>query len=259
LQDAARALTGLVQDQTLDRVRRLTAAYERQAERVDGVRRAVLAGGDATATASATQLAAEEDRLRKLDALRQQAVERQQALAAIQLAVNTAVAVSRAAAEGGALGAPLTIGVVLAALAAGLTQARQLARTAAQAERGGVVGQGRLVNARGGGLLEGPRHREGGILIEAEGGERIFDRHTSRRWAPLFEALARGEGLPLLTAPRPSTPDPHLAELTRQVRELTRALRTQPAPHIWLDDRGLSAAIRNAEHRHRRVRRKVQP
>jgi hypothetical protein len=72
---------------------------------------------------NARQLEIEKERLEKLEAERARAVEREKTLASVQLAINAAIAISKAAAEGGAA-APITIALTLAALIAGLAQAR---------------------------------------------------------------------------------------------------------------------------------------
>jgi hypothetical protein len=72
---------------------------------------------------NARQLEIEKERLEKLEAERARAVEREKTLAQVQLAINAAIAISKAAAEGGAA-APVTIALTLAALIAGLAQAR---------------------------------------------------------------------------------------------------------------------------------------
>jgi hypothetical protein len=45
---------------------------------------------------------------------------------------------------------------------------------------------------KGGKVLKGKSHREGGILIEAEGGERIFSRKTTKQYEPLFKSIQEG-------------------------------------------------------------------
>jgi hypothetical protein len=72
---------------------------------------------------NARQLEIEKERLEKLEAERARAVEREKTLAQVQLAINAAIAISKAAAQGGAA-APITIALTLAALIAGLAQAR---------------------------------------------------------------------------------------------------------------------------------------
>ncbi len=45
---------------------------------------------------------------------------------------------------------------------------------------------------KGGKVLKGKSHREGGILIEAEGGERIFSKKTTKQYEPLFKSIQDG-------------------------------------------------------------------
>lgn len=78
---------------------------------------------------NARQLEIEKERLEKLEAERARAVEREKNLATVQLAINAAIAISKAAAEGG-VAAPFTIALTLAALIAGLAQARVAAGNA---------------------------------------------------------------------------------------------------------------------------------
>lgn len=164
----------------------------KQRERVSEIKSALDQGGEAAKKYSATQLQLEEERLDKLQKLREADVDKQRAAAVIQVAINAAVAVAQAAAQGGTAAA-ITIPIVLAAMTLGLAVARSLGDSIATAEQGGVVGQGRLINARRSQRLGGRRHSAGGTLIEAEAGETIFSRAHSKAFQPLFDDILRGE------------------------------------------------------------------
>jgi hypothetical protein len=43
-----------------------------------------------------------------------------------------------------------------------------------------------------GGIIKGKRHREGGVIVEAEGGERIFSRKKTKEYEPLFKSIQEG-------------------------------------------------------------------
>lgn len=230
---------------------RADQAIDLQRERLRELRK------DAKET-NAETLRLEEERLDELQRQREKFVRQQQALSVIELAANAAVAIAKAAAQGGAA-APFTIAATLIALAAGLAKARAQAQAAIpKAERGGVVGQGGLIDVRRGGLLEGPRHFAGGVLIEAEGGERVIDRRTAQAYAPLLDWM-QGRGVARPTAwpqalgaasrllPKPDLPtEPlraDLAEIRRELQALRQSVEQQERLNVRIDEAGLAGVV----------------
>lgn len=190
---------GVIAEAYQNEINRLDGMIDAQQRRIDFIQNALDQGGEAAKRYSGEQIAAEKERLEKLEALKRADIQKQQAFALIQMILNTGIAVTQAAAQGG-VAAPITIAITLASLVAGLVAARAAANGAAQslpqAEEGGIVGRGKLVNVAKGGVLSGKRHSQGGILIEAEDGERIFDRQTSSRYKSLFDDIAANRFAP---------------------------------------------------------------
>jgi hypothetical protein len=111
---------------------------------------------------------------------RQQAADRKQA-ALFEATINGITAVINAFKDGGPVLAAIT----------GIAVAAQIAAIASeplpQFEHGGVVkDDGRMV---------GRRHSQGGILIEAEGGEHITRRKYASEWGDLLESVNKGTGM----------------------------------------------------------------
>ena len=114
---------------------------------------------------------------------------REKAIALAQAIIQTALGVATAVAQ-----SPMTGGLPGSAIAAAMG-AIQIAAIAAQP----------LPKASRGALLQGASHAEGGIPIEAEGGEAIINKKSTARFRPLLSAInewgggvkfARG-GIPL--------------------------------------------------------------
>ncbi len=237
---------------------RADQAIARQRDRLRELRR------DGRET-NAEILRLEEERLNQLQQQRERFVRQQQALALIELTANAAVAIAKAAAQGGAA-APFTIAATLIALAAGLAKARAQAQAAIpRAERGGIVGRGELIDARRGGWLQGPRHFAGGILIEAEGGERILDRHTAARFAPLLDWMAQ-VNLPLpapvrLPAVQRGSGEAAAAGWTllqAELQELRRAVESQERLSVRIDEGGLAGVVSRWTFRQARAERRAR-
>jgi hypothetical protein len=213
--------------------------------------------------ANAEILRLEEERLNQLQQQRERFVRQQQALALIELTANAAVAIAKAAAQGGAA-APFTIAATLIALAAGLAKARAQAQAALpRAERGGTVGRGELIDARRGGWLRGPRHFAGGILIEAEGGERIVDRHTAARFAPVLDWMTQAHPLPapvLLPTRQPTqvSAGTGWADLKTELQALRQAVESQERLSVRIDEGGLAGVVSRWTFRQQRAERRAR-
>lgn len=110
---------------------------------------------------------------------------REKAVALVQAIIQTALAIANAVAQN-----PMMGGLPGSAIAAAMG-AVQIATIAAQpipqAARGGIAG---------GGLLVGASHANGGIHIEAEGGEAIINKRSTARYRGLLSAInAAGGGV----------------------------------------------------------------
>lgn len=264
---------------TAYQIKRMDAVIARQEENVSRARKLAESG-------NAELLQLEEERLEKLQQQRERFVRQQQALAVIELVANSAVAIAKAAAQGG-VAAPITIAATLIALAAGLAQARAQAQAAVPAaEKGGIAGKEHLnpLNVQKGGILQGQRHYAGGILIEAEAGERIFDRGTSARYHEVFERMLRyrpnperllavmeSARLPLLpeilTVPQRLASaqsaekgviqglEGSFSRLQKEVEALHQTISEQERLSLSIDDKGIHAITRKWDDKTRRTER----
>jgi len=125
------------------------------------------------------------EKIEKEFAVKKAQIEREQAVVnkvftLFNIALNTAQAITKALPN---------YGLVALAAATGALQAAAVVATPLPAipqfEKGGkVIAGGRKDD----GYLYGRSHREGGILIEAQGGEYIWDRETTKAHGDLIEA-----------------------------------------------------------------------
>lgn len=114
---------------------------------------------------------------KKAEETRKQA-EREKALAVFQIAINTAQAIMKIWAE-----VPkMDFGVSTAALTA--------VAVALGAVQSAAVMSQPLPKARRGGLIQGASHEQGGVLLEAEGGERIVAAEPSRAFPELLNLIS---------------------------------------------------------------------
>lgn len=120
-------------------------------------------------------------------AQKQAETERNQAIrdrvqALFNVAISTATGIMNAVAQ-----SPMTGGLPGSAIVAAMS-ALQIATILSQP----------LPEAARGALLMGPSHAQGGIPIEAEGGEAIINKHSTKAYLPLLSAInVAGGGVPL--------------------------------------------------------------
>jgi hypothetical protein len=102
---------------------------------------------------------------------------RQEALNLLnQIATTSNMIAAAAGAVKSAAGQPFPANLIaIGSSIAALTAVFATMKTAFKFEKGGLVGEQK------GGLLNGPRHSQGGIMIEAEGGEFIMSREATKR------------------------------------------------------------------------------
>ena len=110
---------------------------------------------------------------------REQAI-RERAMGSFEIGINTAISIMASA----KMGFPLAIPFIAAAAALGAVQLAALWAAP-------------LPKAARGKYIEGPSHAAGGVHIEAEGGETIINKKSSRMFLPLLSAINElGGGVP---------------------------------------------------------------
>lgn len=110
---------------------------------------------------------------------REQAI-RERAMGSFEIGINTAISIMASAKKG----FPLAIPFIAAAAALGAVQMAALWAAP-------------LPKAARGKYIEGPSHAAGGVHIEAEGGETIINKKSSRMFLPLLSAINElGGGVP---------------------------------------------------------------
>ena len=109
---------------------------------------------------------------KKAELARKQAI-RDKATKAFEIGINTSSAIMRAWSDSGPFGGPIFSAII------GAMGALQLATVMAAP----------LPKAAKGGLIQGKSHAQGGVMLEAEGGEYIINRKATALNMPLLEAL----------------------------------------------------------------------
>lgn len=156
----------------------LDAQIQSSQDRINQITDALKAGGKEARNFSVEQLEIEEARQAELERQRASELEKLQTYTIAQIALNGAIAIARTFAE---YPFPVSLGIAAlqgAAIFASILAIRSQAQ-AVKAEKGIVdINSQSLTDSRG--VIQGKRHSQGGVLIEAEGGETILSRkHTS--------------------------------------------------------------------------------
>jgi hypothetical protein len=188
-------LFSVIEQLNQQQLKSIDSSIAQQQSRLSELERQLADGQQSAAAVSSEQLEAERNRLEQLESLRRQELERSQNFMVAQLVIQASIAVAKAFAS---LPFPANL-IAAASTAAGLVAQLAAVRSQMQAVRadGGAEvlagGQVRTYSpsAKGNGRLEGRSHVQGGILIEAEGGEHIFSRAQSRGFEALFAAIHR--------------------------------------------------------------------
>lgn len=136
-------------------------------------------------------VALEQDKDKQVKQIEYEQAKRNKGLQLFQATITGAKAIAEAVSAGLAFGlaAPIMVPILtaLAATTTGLQIAAIAAQPLPQAAKGGIAG---------GGLLVGPSHAEGGIPIEAEGGEAIINKRSTAKYRGLLSAInADGGGV----------------------------------------------------------------
>lgn len=243
----------------------LDTLISNQQRQVDAIQAGLNEAQGANNKYTLEELKQNKRRLMELEKQKAEALRRRQTLAIVEIAIESAVAIAKAAAEGGAA-APFTIAATLIALAAGIAAAQAQAQSAVPtAAEGGIVGEGNLVNVKHGGELKGRSHAQGGIMIEAEGGERIFDKKRSAAYKPLFERIATmpipafnfnpkaiNEYAHTITAV-PMYNDAKLNEVVSELRAVRKQLASGQNTTLVIQEGRLHSAVMNVENRAKRI------
>jgi hypothetical protein len=181
------------------RINELDRQIERQRELTQTIVSSLETQTGAYANFSQAQLQIEQQRLRELDRLRQEEIGRQRIASKIQIALQTGIALARLFAETPkadfGIGTFIAAGLLVANLFAQIVAAQNQAASVI-AERGGKIGETlQPVTSK---KLVGRSHKQGGIHLEAEGGEWIFDKETSAKYDSLFRDIYFGKVNPEL-------------------------------------------------------------
>jgi len=170
-------------------VNELDKNIAKQKEQISTIENALKEGGDAAKNYSVEQLEAERERLKATEELRKAELQKQNDYMIAQLVINGAIAVSQTFAT-----VPFPFNIVAAALViASLVAQIAVVRSQMRAQKAekGIIGIGEKDKPKGG-KLQGARHSEGGILIEAEGGESILTRNATRKYWAIAEGMNNG-------------------------------------------------------------------
>jgi tape measure domain-containing protein len=198
-------------------IERANEAISRQEAYIDTIKQSLNAGSDAYEQFTVAQLAAEEKRLGELQKQREKDVRAQQVLAQIQIATQLAVAVANAAAAGFGVASAITIAAAIAAAAAGFIKSKAIAQSAVP-----QFGEG--------GIIEGKSHKQGGVLINAEGGEYVANKKATGKYLPLLEAINKD---------RPND----IARIANQTMQAKRDTEVLRGDKVVIDNKELSAKL----------------
>ena len=104
-----------------------------------------------------------------------------------------------------------------ASIASGIAKITSANKSSGGGSSGGGGGENMGKNYERGGLIKGPRHAQGGVMIEAEGGEAVMNRGSVTMFAPLLSAMNQMGGGTSFNSNIMSRPDtPSLAEPARE-------------------------------------------
>jgi hypothetical protein len=165
----------------------LDAQIQSSEDRINKITDALKAGGKEAQNFSVEQLEIEQARQDELERQRASELEKLQAYTIAQIALNGAIAIARTFAE---YPFPVSLGIAAlqgAAIFASILAIRSQAQ-AVKAEKGIVdINDASLTDSRG--VIKGKRHSQGGVLIEAEGGETILSRKHTLKFKNLLEQI----------------------------------------------------------------------
>jgi hypothetical protein len=229
--------------------RRLGKIIDERQNKIDKINDAA----DAGQRISTEQLAIEERR-------REEAIEHQRQIANQQIQIAQAVALANAiAAIAKAAADPSGLGigniVLIAATIASLVAGYAAASQATQSEippllaTGGLIEQGRLRRPKHG-ILEGNSHANGGMLIEAEGGEAFLSKSIVKKYPKLVEDLIFDKVYNPTYALNPNqlqsiniNYQPDNTEMLDRLESIEKAIQNQAKTSVLLTERGLEVSV----------------
>lgn len=159
---------------------------EKQQERVTEIAEALKEGGEAAQNYSAEQLEIEQNRAAEMEKQRAEEASKMQQYTVMQIALNGAIAIARTFAE---YPFPISLGVAALQIAAiiGTIAAMTAQAKTVKAEKGILDINSEKLNSKG--QIKGRRHSEGGVMIEAEGGETIVSRANTSKYKTILEKI----------------------------------------------------------------------
>jgi hypothetical protein len=237
IQTITNALIGLVNQINAAFIANTEIAITAQEKRVEKAKEIAEKG-------NAQLLELEEKRLEKLNKQKAKYVREQQALAVVEVAANSAIAISKAAIEGGGWASAITIGATIAALAAGLIQAKMLAQNSVGGgyEKGGYTG-------------DGQRKEVAGVVHK---GEYVFDQDKTRKYRKVFDDIHRGRD-PFLTkgiGEKVIFVNNHGME--SRLDRIEKAILGQKGLSLNIDERGIYGIVNHLEYKNQRIRNKAR-
>ena len=115
------------------------------------------------------------------------------------------------------IGTITSLAAIGASIAAGIAQISSANKSSSGTSSGGGGGENMGKNYARGGMINGPRHAQGGTMIEAEGGEAVMTRGAVTMFSPLLSAMNQMGGGTSFNSNIMSRPDtPSLSEPARE-------------------------------------------
>ena len=237
IQTVTNAIIGLVKQINDAFIANTEIAISAQEKRVERAKEIAEKG-------NAELLQLEEARLERMNKKKAEYVRQQQALAVVEVAANSAIAISKAAVEGSGWASAITIGATIAALAAGLIQAKMLAQNSVGGgyEKGGYTG-------------DGGRKEPAGIVHK---GEYVFTQEKTRKYRKVFDEIHRGR-------------DPFIAQgygekvimvnnqgMESRLDRIEKAILGQKGLSLNIDERGIYGIVNHLEYKNQRIRNKAR-
>lgn len=244
------AITNLAKTLTQIQIDNIDKLTNLQSQRVEDAKKIAEDGNVAL-------LEEEKKRLEELNRERERFVRRQQIINGIELVSNSLVAISKAAAQGGAA-APFTIAATLAALVAGLAQARSVASQAAFKD--GIVDYRGSGTTRSDSNVVRISNRESIIKADSTANSKglLTAINDGNMTDGLFAALQNNQrSLSVITDTRKSTQDGGRTPSNKELKEIVKLLKGQKSSETNITEKGIVKIIERNGQRTRRVMSKI--
>lgn len=207
-----------------------------QQERVDKAREIADKG-------NAALLEAEEKRLTELQKKRAKFVRQQQGLILAQTIAESTLAIARAAAEGGGWASAITIAATLAALAAGIAQARAQSTEAI----GGF--------AEGGWTGKGGKYEPAGIVHREEF---VVKKGPAEKFRPMLEQMNRGRDPLLAAGMGQQVIMINNVGVEERLARIEKAIAGQDRMQLTIDESGIHGLVSHYQWKNQRIRNKTR-